>query len=149
LDIWLTNGGNNRTGWGNLVYDRLIEAAGDVETFLTEPSFLLAHAHDAQKLKLLADEVRQSSAAPARLAAMARLRMALLAEAEGILIRDEFPIVPLYSYVISGLIKPNVRGFYAQLVGADGQPRSNLRDVHPLREVSIGTASPAPREGVR
>jgi oligopeptide transport system substrate-binding protein len=28
LDCFVTNGGNNRTGWSNLEYDRLIEAAG-------------------------------------------------------------------------------------------------------------------------
>lgn len=144
LDIWTTNGGNNRTGWGNLVYDRLIEAAANVETFLAEPTFVLQHAHDAEKLKQLAERVRQSSEAGPRLDAAAKLRLALLAEAESILVNDEFPLIPLYFYVISGLVKPNVGGFYSRLVGADGAERSNLRDMHPLRELYITPAGSTP-----
>jgi len=140
LDIWLTNGGNNRTGWGNVVYDRLIEAAGDVDKFMTAPEFLLGHVHDRHKLEQLAQRVRESTAAPDRLAAMAKLRLALLAEAEGILIRDDFPIIPLYFYVISGLVKPNVRGFYPTLTGSDGSQRPNLRDMHPLRDIYLSKA---------
>jgi oligopeptide transport system substrate-binding protein len=137
LDIWVTNGGNNKTGWGNLVYDRLIEAAANVEKFLADPAFLLARAHDPVALKQLAEQVQTSKDAATRLDAIAKLRMALLAEAEGILINDEYPVIPLYFYVISGLVKPNVGGFYAQLVGADGQSRSNLRDLHPLRGIEM------------
>ena len=144
LDIWVTNGGNNRTGWGNLVYDRLIEAAANVEKFLTEPAFLLEHAHDPATLKRLAEQVQKSGEAAQRLDAIAQLRMALLAEAEGILIREDYPLIPLYFYVISGLVKPNVGGFYAHLVGADGQTRSNLRDVHPLRSINMNAAHAAP-----
>ena len=140
LDIWVTNGGNNRTGWGNLVYDRLIEAAANVETFLAGPAFLLEHAHDPATLKQLAEQVQTSGDAAQRLDALAKLRMALLAEAERILINDEYPVIPLYFYVISGLVKPNVGGFYADLVGADGQTRSNLRDLHPLRSIDMHAA---------
>jgi len=137
LDIWLTNGGNNRTGWGNVVYDRLIEAASNVDQFMTAPEFLLGRVHDPQKLQLLTRQVGESSGAPERLAAMAKLRLALLAEAEGILVRDDFPIIPLYFYVISGLVKPQVRGFYPTLTGTDGRTRPNLRDMHPLRDIYI------------
>jgi oligopeptide transport system substrate-binding protein len=144
LDIWVTNGGNNKTGWGNLVYDRLIEAAANVEKFLTAPAFLLEHAHEPARLKQLAEEVQQSQDAALRLDAIAKLRLALLAEAEGILIRDDFPVIPLYFYVISGLVKPNVGGFYAHLVGADGQTRSNLRDLHPLRSIEMRAVGSAP-----
>ena len=28
LDLWITGGGNNQTGWSNLQYDRLIAEAG-------------------------------------------------------------------------------------------------------------------------
>jgi hypothetical protein len=108
-----------------------------VDKFMTAPEFLLGHVHDPDKLQQLAERVRASSEAPERLAAMAKLRLALLAEAESILIRDEFPIIPLYFYVISGLVKPNVRGFYPKLTGSDGSSRDNLRDMHPLRDIYL------------
>ena len=73
---------------------------------------------------------------------MAELRLAILGEAEGILVRDDFPIIPVYFYVIGGIVRENVGGFYQQLVGADGRERSNLRDIHPLREIRIRGAAP-------
>jgi oligopeptide transport system substrate-binding protein len=137
LDIWLTNGGNNRTGWGSVLYDRLIEAAGDVDRYLAAPEFVLDHAHDPSKLRALAQRIRAASDAPARLAAMAELRLALLAEAEAILVVDDFPIIPLYFYVVNGMVKPHVKGFHTKLVGSDGTVRPNLRDMHPLRDVDV------------
>ncbi len=137
LDIWLTNGGNNRTGWGSVVYDRLIEAASDVDRYVTAPDFVLEHAHDPERLKALAARVNASDDASRRLAAMSELRMALLAEAEGILVRDEFPVIPLYFYVVNGMVRPHVKGFYSRLRGADGTERPNFRDIHPLRDLDV------------
>ena len=147
LDLWITNGGNNQTGWGSLVYDRLLEAAGNVERFVAAPDFVLEHALHAPELKRLADAIRSNSDAPTRLKDMADLRLRLLGEAESVLVHDEFPILPVYFYTLSGLIKPKVRGFYTELQGSDGRKRSNLREIHPLREVSIDEAhsSAAPR----
>jgi hypothetical protein len=108
-----------------------------VELFLAEPKFLLEHTHDPKKLEQLAQKVREASDPPARLAAMSALRLALLSEAEGILVRDEFPVIPLYFYVISGFVKPHVKGFYSEVIGSDGSKRPNLRDLHPLRDLSI------------
>jgi oligopeptide transport system substrate-binding protein len=142
LDIWLTNGGNNKTGWGSPVYDRLVEAAGDVERYLAAPDFLLEHAHEPEKLRQLGSRVKDSADAPQRLAAMAQLRLALLAEAEGILVRDEFPILPLYFYVIDGMVKPKVGGFYPVVTGSDGKQRPNLRDIHPLRDLWVKDGTP-------
>jgi len=142
LDLFLTNGGNNHTGWGNLVYDRLLAAAGNVEQFLAEPEFVLQHAHDAAALKRLADALRANTDVEQRLKGMSELRMALLAEAERILVHDEFPIMPVYIYVTQDMVKPNVKGFYIDLVGRDGTKRPNLRDQHPLRNVSIEPALP-------
>ena len=141
LDLWITNGGNNETGWGSVVYDQLLEAAANVERFLTSPDFLLEHAHDAAALKQLARQIRESSAASTRLETMSKLRLALLAEAEGILVRDEFPIIPIYFYVIAGMVKPDVKGFYFHVTSSDGRTRTNLRDQHPLREIMIGEAA--------
>jgi oligopeptide transport system substrate-binding protein len=142
LDIWLTNGGNNRTGWGSVVYDRLLEAASDVDRFVADPEFLLEHVHDATKLRALSERVKESEQAEPRLAAMAALRMALLAEAERILVHDDFPIIPLYFYVISGLVKPRVKGFHAQLTSSDGSTRPNFRDLHPLRDLDVERSAP-------
>lgn len=140
LDLWITNGGNNQTGWSNLLYDRLLEAAGNVDEFVSAPEFVLERASKPAELARLVGSVRSSSAAELRLRAMAELRMALLSEAEGLLMRDELPIIPVYFYVIGGLVKPQIGGFYSKLKGADGHERSNLRDLHPLREVFVRRA---------
>ena len=70
-----------------------------------------------------------------RRAAGEALRMGLLGQAEAILVRDEFPIMPIYFYVVSGLVGPEVDGFYSTLVQADGSPAANLQDRHPLRAI--------------
>jgi hypothetical protein len=59
--------------------------------------------------------------------------MLLFREAEGLLVRDEFPVMPLYFYVVSGLVHPRVRGFYSMLEHDDGSRTPNLQDTHPLR----------------
>jgi len=137
LDLWLTNGGNNQTGWGSVVYDRLLAAAADVEQFVAQPEFILEHAHDAPALKRLADAVRANADVTLRLKSMSELRMALLAEAERILVHDDLPILPVYVYVTSDMAKPKLKGFYSELTGSDGTKRPNLRSIHPLRDVSI------------
>ena len=142
LDLWLTNGGNNQTGWGSVVYDRLLAAAADVEQFVARPEFILEHAHDAPGLQRLADAVHGSADVAQRLKSMSELRMALLAEAERILIHDDLPILPVYVYVTSDMAKPTVKGFYSELTGSDGTKRPNLRSIHPLRGVSIESGAP-------
>jgi oligopeptide transport system substrate-binding protein len=137
LDLFITNGGNNQTGWGNVVYDRLLDAAADVERFMAAPEFVLEHARHAADLKQLADSIRSETNAGVRLKNMAALRMKLLSEAESVLVQDDFPIIPVYYYTISGLVKPKVKGFYNELVGSDGSKRSNTRDIHPLRDLWI------------
>jgi ABC-type oligopeptide transport system substrate-binding subunit len=93
--------------------------------------------HDTQTLKHLLDAVRVNTDAAQRLQSMSELRMALLSEAERILVHDEFPILPVYVYVTSDMAKPTVKGFYSELTGSDGTKRPNLRSIHPLRGVSI------------
>jgi oligopeptide transport system substrate-binding protein len=135
LDLWLTNGGNNRTGWGSVVYDRLLSAAADVEGFVAQPEFVLDHAHDGPALRRMTDAARAAAEPAQRLKSMSELRLALLAQAERILIHDEFPIVPIYVYVTQDMVKPEIRGFYNELLGSDGAKRPNLRGIHPLRDV--------------
>ena len=58
-------------------------------------------------------------------------------EAEAILVQDEFPIMPIYFYVVSGLVRPYVKEFYSALKLPDGSSASNLQDLHPFHDVWI------------
>lgn len=53
-------------------------------------------------------------------------RLKLLAQAETILIEDEVPVMPIYTYVSKKLLSPSVRGWIP-----------NVRDVHPLKDISL------------
>ncbi|RYZ07048.1 MAG: peptide ABC transporter substrate-binding protein [Myxococcales bacterium] len=144
LDLWITNGGNNQTGWGNPIYDQLLEAAANVEAFVESPQSLLSHVKERRKLEELLKAAQGVTEAAPHLEAMTRVRAQLLAEAESILVNDELPIVPVYHYVNGGMLKPGVEGFYTQLVGADGKTRTNLKDLHPLRGVTRGRVTAPP-----
>jgi oligopeptide transport system substrate-binding protein len=89
LDMFVTNGGNNRTGWSHPKYDELIADAAATP-----------------------DMTR---------------RLELLQEAEGILINEEMPVMPVYYYSNLSLRRPEVKGFY-----------SNPRDLHPFKYIYIG-----------
>jgi oligopeptide transport system substrate-binding protein len=137
LDLWVTNGGNNETGFSDPVYDRLIGAAAEVDTFLAAPEELLgAVAHPEAIQSALAD-FRATSSGAARRGAAARVRMELLRAAEDRLLNEGLPIIPLYFYTISGMVRPYVKGFYTRLQGSDGSVRPNPRDIHPLRDIYV------------
>lgn len=76
LDLFVSGGENNKTGWSNPRYDALIEAAR----------------------RVIAPEER----------------MALLAEAEALLL-EELPILPIYTYASQNLVDPRLGGFHANL----------------------------------
>jgi oligopeptide transport system substrate-binding protein len=135
LDLWVTNGGNNQTGWGDPLYDRLIRAAADVESFALAPE--LAGLAEPERARALLS-AHAAAGGEARLAAGAALRSHLLREAEAILVQHAVPVIPLYFYVTGGLLSPRVSGFHAVL--ADGRP--NLQDLHPLRGLSIRETPP-------
>ncbi|MDQ2644879.1 MAG: peptide ABC transporter substrate-binding protein [Myxococcota bacterium] len=137
LELYVTNGGNNQTGWGSRVYDQLIAAAGDVERFLKSPGALLPELREREKIQALIDAALAEQEPAAHLVLANRLRMALFREAEALLINDAVPIIPIYFYVNNGLVKPRVHGFYKELHDPDGKKRPNLRDRHPLREVWV------------
>jgi oligopeptide transport system substrate-binding protein len=147
LDLFTTNGGTNQTGWSNTVYDRLLASAANVEQFVAAPDFILQHAHRPEELKRLADSVRTTTDASARLKSMTELRFDLLSEAERILIHDDYPVLPVYIYMTGDLVKPKVKGFYMQLVTGDGAPGINLRDIHPLRALSVNDGAPSTADG--
>ena len=68
--------------------------------------------------------------------------MKLLAEAEAILVQDEFPVLPVYFYVESGLRSPGLHGVYTELEQPDGSHVPNLRGVHPLRDIWVDRGQP-------
>jgi oligopeptide transport system substrate-binding protein len=135
LDLWVSGGGNNQTGWGDVRYDAWIRAAGDVERFAAAPA--LEGLREAGTMRALLAEARAATPGPVRLAALARVRMQLLREAEALLVQEAFPILPVYFYVVSGLVSPRTAGFHAELVDPDGERRPNLLDLHPLRGLRV------------
>lgn len=86
LDMWITGGGNNQTGWSNAKYDGLIRQAAET----VDPE----------------------------------ARMKVLEQAETILVRDELPIAPVFTYVSKGLLRRSFDGFHA-----------NILDQHPLKAI--------------
>ena len=88
LDMWMTGGGNNQTGWSNKRYDELIARAGRTQ----DP----------------------------------KERMKLFNEAEQLLVVDEVPIMPLYTYVNKGMLSKKVKGW-----------SPNILDQHPLKFISV------------
>ena len=87
LDMFITDSGNNNTGWSNQEYDDLIKRAGAT--------------------------------------ASAEERMELLQQAETILLTD-LPIAPIYFYVSKSLVRPEVKGWYP-----------NILDHHPYTAISL------------
>ena len=87
LDMWVTDGGNNRTGWSNKTYDALIASA--------------AEAADTEE------------------------RYKYFQQAEELLAK-EVPIIPVYTYTRDYLIRPEVKGWY-----------SNIMDHHPYQYVYL------------
>jgi oligopeptide transport system substrate-binding protein len=90
LEIMRGGDGNNRTGWSDARYDRLLLAARDER----DPA----------------------------------LRLRLLGKAEALLLADG-PVIPIYHYSTTELVKPYVRGLWP-----------NALDTHPLRDVWIDHA---------
>jgi oligopeptide transport system substrate-binding protein len=132
LDMWITNGGNNQTGWSNALYDRLLAYAADVETFLPDAEGVLVQFKEPEKARALVAATQAAAPGEARAQAGAALRLHLFKEAESILFQDEFPVVPIYFYVVSSMVQPYVRGWY-----------TNAQDIHPLRGISIDHGAPA------
>ena len=124
LDMWVTNGGNNQTGWSNGLYDRLIAFGADVDLFLADVEAWLPRFKEQDRVRGMIRDIAAAQGAGAQAEAKARLRLQLFREAEAILFQDEFPVMPIYFYVVSGLVRPEVKGWY-----------QNLQDIHPLRGI--------------
>jgi len=144
LDMWVTNGPNNNTGFSDPLYDLCLEAAADIGRFaeraLRDGSAIAAHPwKEPERVRARLADVRAAGDAASRGDALARLRMQLLREAEARLLDDGLPLVPVYYRVNAGLLAPHVRGLYARLE-RDGESAPNLRAIHPLRGVSVERA---------
>jgi len=137
LDLWVTNGGNNSTGWSDPLYDRLLGAAAQMDSFLAAPEALLAALESPKSVENALAERGAAKDPKARLRETARVRLELLRAAEEHLINDGLPIIPIYFYTISGMVSPRVKGFHNRLTASDGSVRLNARDVHPLRDVYV------------
>lgn len=134
LDMWITNGGNNETGFASPEYDLLVRAAGNVPGYLERSEAILGAVKDRASIARLL-QAASGVDSPARRQSRAKLRLALLGEAERVLVNDEFPIVPIYFYVNSGLLSPKVKGLYPMLEMPDGTKAPNLQPIHPLYAV--------------
>jgi oligopeptide transport system substrate-binding protein len=136
LDMFVTNGPNNQTGWSSALYDRLIQLAGDVSLLSRDPEPLLARVREPVPIRALLHRI--VAGAPAeRQHAREELRFRLLREAEAILVDDECPIIPVFFYTIGMLARPRVHGISMQLTLDDGTVVQNLQDRHPLRDVWV------------
>ncbi len=87
LNLFVSDGPQNHTGWSNQEYDELVKKARG------EP--------DDKK------------------------RLDYFRRAERILM-DELPVIPIYFYVSTSMVRPYVKGWYP-----------NIQDVHPLRAIWI------------
>ncbi len=138
LDMWITNGGNNQTGWSNALYDDLIRYAADVGLMFKEDvRGLIEKMKEPAKIRRLMAAIGEATGTRAKLAAGEKLRLHLFREAEAIMFQDEVPIIPIYFYVTSSLVHPYVKGWHATLETEDGGTIPNLQDIHPLRGISI------------
>ena len=137
LDMWVTNGGNNQTGWSDPRYDRLIRFAGDIALVDAADGSWLSELSEPERAKQLL-EARQAATDPtAKRKAGERLRMHLFREAEAILFQEAFPILPIYYYVVQSMVQPWVQGWHSELELPDGTKAANVQDIHPLRGISI------------
>jgi oligopeptide transport system substrate-binding protein len=139
LDMWISNGAQNQTGWSDPRYDRLILAAADVERFAREPGALVRASPEPERVRARLDALASATGAASRRTAGEALRLELLRQAEALLVED-LPIVPIYFYVVSGLVRPEVEGFYTELDLPEGRV-PNLQDLHPLRDIRVNRGS--------
>lgn len=133
LDMWLTNGGNNKTGFSSARYDAILRATGNMQRFAEAPDALLAQLKESKAIGRLLKQRQESPNAQNRQSILREARLAMLAEAESILINEEFPVLPIYFYVTSGLRSPKLRGLYTRLKMPDNSTAPNLQGLFPIR----------------
>jgi oligopeptide transport system substrate-binding protein len=137
LDMWVTNGPNNQTGFSDPFYDELVRLASDVTPVIENPDALLARLESPDRVRALVAHAKDAKEPAARAHARETLRMALFREAEAILLGEALPILPIYFYVNTGFLRPGVSGFHTKLELEDGSKAVNLQDLHPLRDLDV------------
>jgi oligopeptide transport system substrate-binding protein len=137
LDLWVTKGGNNNTGWSDALYDRLVSLAADPPRLLADKGEILPRLKEPEKAKKLLEALEVAPEGEARVRAGLALRMHLFREAEAILFQDAFPVLPLFVYVNTGLVAPRLENFRKNLLFPDGTTPPNLQDLHPLRDLRV------------
>ncbi len=135
LDMWITDGGNNQTGYSNPLYDRLYRIAKDTPLFVAAPEEdLYRLLVEGENLRSLVDEARSlPDGSRERALAAGRVRMLVFKEMERLVCEIDVPIIPLYFYVTKNLVKPWVEGCHPYIRGPNGEKLPNVRDIHPLR----------------
>lgn len=115
LDMWVTNGENNKTGWSNPRYDRLIKYSQNIQNVLANKSQTTALVKDIPNMKNSIENYLTSK----DLEKMWKIRMTILREAEKLL-AEEGPVLPIYFYTDNQLWNPKIKGLYG-----------NIRNIHP------------------
>ena len=132
--MWITDGGNNQTGYSNPLYDRLYRITKDTPAFVGAPEEeLYGKLVEGNALRALVDAARALAPGPERIAATAKVRMLVFKEMERLLCEIDVPILPIYFYVTKTLVKPNIGGCHTYLDGPGGTRIPNVLDMHMLR----------------
>ncbi len=134
LDMWITDGGNNQTGYSSPLYDRLYRISKDAPAFVAAPDEeLYGKLVEGNALRALVVAARALAPGPERIAATAKVRMLVFKEMERLLCEIDVPILPVYFYVTKTLVKPHIGGCHTYLDGPDGKKIPNVLDMHLLR----------------
>jgi len=145
LDMWVTGGGNNQTGYASTLYDRLHRISKDVAGFVQSPEEdLYAQLVEGEALRRRVEDARAVPEADvaARLRLQKPVRMLVFREMERLVCEIDCPILPVYFYVTKNLVSKRVGGFHATLRGPGGTRIPNVRDLHPLRGMYVTPPSP-------
>jgi oligopeptide transport system substrate-binding protein len=118
LDMWITDGPQNNTGWSDPRFDRMIKYAADIAGSLASEAGRAAFLADLPGLESsVGTFVAERDAARRRELGVA-LRFEVLNRADELIAR-ELPIIPIYFYTTNQLWRPELEGLY-----------DNLRDTH-------------------
>jgi oligopeptide transport system substrate-binding protein len=122
LDMFVTDGPNNQTGWSNPIYDELIDAAKSE----SDPAKRLALFHDAEAILMDNWDAVKDPDRRARLQAM---------RAKDPKVGGQ-PLAPIYFYTSNNMVRPYVRGVppYDKF---DSGFFDNIQDIHPLHILRI------------
>ena len=122
LDMFVTDGENNQTGWSNKPYDELIKQAKQE----SDPRKRMALFHDAEAILMNNwDDVRDEEV-------RAELKKIRDADPKA----GGLPVIPIYIYVNINMVRPYVKG----VPPYDKYERGffgNIQDIHPLHMIRI------------